>query len=395
MGGEADLVARHADDADKRLRARRQALDEAGCDALLWAGVVLLTQNRFAMRQDAGDALGGAYDVPDHGAAARQRQIERLRSGRDLDRRHISQLILVADPGFRQCLAVIGAEQHQADAGRRGRHLAAGNGRLLPHAPRLRLARALHRLANLFQARREVGGLGCGDHAIPVPVDRIELLPHGSLIFGQRDRTIAIAIERHRHVLARRVLAPAAAGLIRLLLPRLQYFRSGDDTVAVDVRLERVGDELLELQTDLLLRRLELHAVDMDQLPRPWLHDRRDLVPGDGAVTIEIVGENLGHGARSLLGCGDLAQIVDAFRGHATLVRVAHIERRQQLRSHLRPAHLRPQHSAHLLDDPFRAGKRRRDRASQTQRGRTGEANERSSHLELQHEYARVVPQMD
>jgi hypothetical protein len=80
---------------------RRQALDEAGCDARLHAGVILLAQNRFATHQDAGDALGSAYDVPDRGAAARQCQIARLRSGRDLDRRRIGQLILVADPGYR------------------------------------------------------------------------------------------------------------------------------------------------------------------------------------------------------------------------------------------------------------------------------------------------------
>jgi hypothetical protein len=70
---------------------------------------------------------------------------------------------------------------------------------------------------------------------------------------------------------------------------------------AVGVRLERIADQSVELETDLLRGRLKLHAIGLNHLPRTRLHRGGDLVFRNVSVAVEIVTQNLSDGLRAPL----------------------------------------------------------------------------------------------
>ncbi len=84
MCGEVYPFTRNAHDTDERLSI---ALRIGGLD------------HGFGVAQNTGNAFGCADDVPDHCAIARQCQVKRFLSLRDLDRRHKRDPILTSDPG--------------------------------------------------------------------------------------------------------------------------------------------------------------------------------------------------------------------------------------------------------------------------------------------------------
>ena len=55
----------------------------------------------------------------------------------------------------------------------------------------------------------------------------------------------------------------------------LLNLRSTDNAVAVAIRLERVADQFVQLETNLLRGWLKLHAISVDHLSRPRLHHGR------------------------------------------------------------------------------------------------------------------------
>src|SRR5436190_16245918 len=276
----------------------------------------------------------------------------------------------------------MGAEQDKTGACRRGWYVASPHRRFQSLLADLCLAHALRRLARFIEAIAEFAQFARRYAPVPILIDLVEFLAHRRFVFGQRDNTVPICVERHWNEL-RRVLLPTGAGLFGLPFGLLLNLRSTNNAVAVAIRLERVANQFVQLETNLLRGGLKLHAIGVDHLSRPRLHHGRNLVLANGSVAVQVVIQNLRGGLRTPLGHDASAQIVETLWGDAALIRITLIECSHHIRPDLLPSDVGPHSAAHPCDDPFRARLRRRSRPTETGGRQTKHAKEPQTHFPL------------